>query len=1447
MPVLFARPPLPTSPAVAGDRSLQDSLTITVGESYFYTGASALFRFSDSTSANLVNGGTLWANNSAAVIDVYNLGAVTNTGSIVASSDVGQTRAIRVASSFQGLTNSGTVIAYAGVSGAALALEYFSRSPIVNSGTVASFSAAGIAYAIDAANGGIVRNLAGGVILAEGNNALAVFSGRGSFHLDGGPVATDVFNAGRIEALATGPNNASVAIYASIAAGETYRIDNSGVIRGTYAVYASSDGFSPTPHATEQVINRSSGLIEGIVDLGLGNDRIENACTINGFVDLGGDDDVVDTIAGRINGVVDLGSGADSFFGSGFGDVAGGDRGNDRLEGNAGADLLIGGRGDDVLIGGAGNDGLYGDFGDDTLISSGGDVVDGGGGNDRIVLGDLGFARVTGGAGIDTLVLPDAATRLDLSAVVASGRVGGIERIELPGAQEIIVRQGDAAALAGPGGLTITGAATAIVDLVGGWAEAANMLIDGANYRQFTLGSEQLLVAAQVQIAVRTTAPAAATGLDPIAAGPAAPLPGTIAGAGLASSSTAASLYTVDQLLVIDADERWSTSQEFALLQVNDYRVINRGVIHAEGNANGARAIAGYFDVVNSGEISVNSPGDPARLAELTSYLQTYLAFRTLENSTVSALASGSSGRLDNSGLVSARAGAATAVAINSYGIDLRNSGDIVAASTQFNAGAIYAYNGGSIVNAGRIEATGANGAYGIYSVTHPIVIDNAGTIAATATTPGGEAIAIANYYADGISRITNSGTITATVAIQNSTTVNAGTIQLFNSGTINGRIESNVQSVDQRGLNDIVFNTGTINGELRLGFGADIYYAIDGHQNGVIYGEAGNDVLYGSRDNDRIEGGAGNDLIVGGSGADILIGGDGRNVFAYLAIGDSTPLQRDTIQGFVTGFDRLDLTRLGLSSVSLTVSNGSTIVAGQMGGQGFAVQIVGTIALSDILLSASGTVTSTVTGTSGNDVLFAPFSGGALLGNAGDDLLIGGPGNDRLTAGEGSSVLQGGSGDDVYELGNSGAIFGLDTVIELPDGGTDTVYARRFTLPDNVENLVLIGTGGTGTGNALANTIIGTSGADTITGGGGGDRLFGGDGNDHYYVSQADDIVFENAGQGIDTVTAGTSYYLYANIENLDFTTFDGAGFYGVGNDLDNRITGTYGSNLLIGGGGNDTLDGDSGNDLLFGEAGDDRLLGGAGIDYLVGGDGDDYLEGSIGADALYGGAGNDFLRGSETTFFDPISAAFRPITDFSTDILVGGAGNDTLDGYTGLGDYDLLDGGAGDDTYLVDTPADLTFEAAGGGLDTVFANIIDAGYYLYAEVENLVLQGTTPFGVGNELDNRLTGSASANWLLGGAGNDVLNGKGGNDVLFGQSGADVFVFDRGSGADVIGDFERGVDQIDIRAFGIASFAQLQSLFVQNGSDGAINLGNGDFVVLNNVTFSQLTTADFLI
>lgn len=595
---------------------------------------------------------------------------------------------------------------------------------------------------------------------------------------------------------------------------------------------------------------------------------------------------------------------------------------------------------------------------------------------------------------------------------------------------------------------------------------------------------------------------------------------------------------------------------------------------------------------------------------------------------------------------------------------------------------------------------------------------------------------------------------------------------------------------------------------------------AVFGNSFYFLNGRGGNDTISGSNFIDSISGGDGDDTLTGNGGDDSFDGGAGN----------------DTIFGG-DGNDYID------------GRENDDVIHGDAG--------------NDRLEGWSGA--DTLYGGAGNDSLNG-LDG--FAGIAANDRLEGGDGDDNFLAGSGDIVI-GGVGRDILAIDarqdNAALVIDFNAASQI--SGIEGIY---YIVGSEYDDTIILGDtpvvatssvpnwlwntngvfgirGGGGNdrivGSGADDALFGDSGADELIGGlgndrlqgGGGDRMYGGQGNDSYVVFDTTDIIFENAGEGVDSVDAHVGHYLYENVENLTLSVFAG-NIFGVGNGLDNIITGNTGDNLLIGGGGNDTLEGGAdGRDSLFGEAGDDILRGNTGIDYLVGGIGNDRLEGGFHADALYGEDGDDYLDGG---------------TSFDTDILVGGVGNDTLYGVSGQfnPDYDLMDGGAGDDAYYVDTGDDLTFETAGGGIDTVYANVrvSNAGVYLYANVENLVLQGTTAFGVGNELANQLTGSVSANWLLGGAGNDNLNGMGGNDVLFGESGNDVFTFGVGSGADVIGDFTSGQDRIDVSAYGF-TFAQLQGNFVQVGNDGAINLGNGNIIVLHSVTMSALTAADFIL
>jgi len=358
--------------------------------------------------------------------------------------------------------------------------------------------------------------------------------------------------------------------------------------------------------------------------------------------------------------------------------------------------------------------------------------------------------------------------------------------------------------------------------------------------------------------------------------------------------------------------------------------------------------------------------------------------------------------------------------------------------------------------------------------------------------------------------------------------------------------------------------------------------------------------------------------------------------------------------------------------------------------------------------------------------------------------------------------------------------------------------------------------------GSAVSDLIYGLAGNDTLDGGFGADTLFGGVGNDTYYVDNIGDSVVELAGEGTDTEIASLSVYLPTNVENLTLT---GTAYFGVGNALDNAITGSNAGNLLLGGAGNDTIRGGDAREAIFGESGNDSISGGGGVDYLIGGTGNDTIDGGTGADEIYGEDGSDSISGG---------------SDFQTDILVGGAGNDTLDGGPA---WDLMYGNAGDDTYYISQQVDWCTEQPNEGYDTVIADSPN-GFYLYANIEKLVLVGTTPFGVGNELDNLIIGNAIDNWLLGGVGNDTLDGGAGQDILYGQAGSDTFLIRKGTGIDIIADFAPGTDRLDVRDYAFKTTSALMSRMTQVGADVSVDLGGGDSLILMGVKMTSFGAAD---
>src|SRR5215218_10999601 len=93
--------------------------------------------------------------------------------------------------------------------------------------------------------------------------------------------------------------------------------------------------------------------------------------------------------------------------------------------------------------------------------------------------------------------------------------------------------------------------------------------------------------------------------------------------------------------------------------------------------------------------------------------------------------------------------------------------------------------------------------------------------------------------------------------------------------------------------------------------------------------------------------------------------------------------------------------------------------------------------------------------------------------GSWASEILYGSSGADQFEGGGGWDTLSGGAGDDFYWVRDT-----RDVVVESAGGGVDTVQIwSSYTLPANVENLVVFGQGSYAAGNDGNNVIKGLDG----------------------------------------------------------------------------------------------------------------------------------------------------------------------------------------------------------------------------------------------------------------------------------------------------------------------------------------------------------------------------------
>ncbi len=445
----------------------------------------------------------------------------------------------------------------------------------------------------------------------------------------------------------------------------------------------------------------------------------------------------------------------------------------------------------------------------------------------------------------------------------------------------------------------------------------------------------------------------------------------------------------------------------------------------------------------------------------------------------------------------------------------------------------------------------------------------------------------------------------------------------------------------------------------------------------------------------DTLAGGSGNDTLNGGAGADSLTGNGGTDTYIVDNAGDkiadsgggivqssatyalSAGLADLTLSGVaalngtgndlanhltgntgankLSGGDGADSLSGDLGNDTLDGGAGADSMQGGMGNDTFIVDNTGDV-VADIVSGGIDTVLSSVSYTLVDpNIEYLTLTGTAVtgIGNGLANKITSDAADNAIDGQGGADTMIGGAGNDTYFVDDA-----KDVVTEAAGagGGNDTVESSAFSyvLPVNVEELDLLPSAISGTGNAASNILHGNAADNTLDGGIGADTMVGGDGNDTYIVDNAKDVVTEDPSAGNDTIKASISIDLanYANVENVTLT---GAGaLSATGNAGANHLVGNAGANTLSGSDGNDTLDGGLGNDVVIGGKGDDQIdvsLGNDTVKFITPLDGHDVI---TGFDANPAG-GQDVLN--LDGLFDSLGIA-DPTTRAADVQITGGAG---------------------------------------------------------------------------------------------------------------------------------------------------------------------------------------------
>ncbi len=339
---------------------------------------------------------------------------------------------------------------------------------------------------------------------------------------------------------------------------------------------------------------------------------------------------------------------------------------------------------------------------------------------------------------------------------------------------------------------------------------------------------------------------------------------------------------------------------------------------------------------------------------------------------------------------------------------------------------------------------------------------------------------------------------------------------------------------------------------------------------NDIIRTGDGADTLNGGAGNDALNSGGGNDLLNGGAGKDTLDGGTGIDTADYTEKATSVVatlngatavnvsiagIVEDSIKNIenLTGGSAADhLTGDGLAN-RLTGNGGNDVLDGKAGGD----TMLGGAGNDTYYVDNAGdrvyetTTTSSSIDAGGTDTVFS-YIASITLSSFVEHARIMGTGTTSLTGNSLNNVIYAGSGDN--QLKGEGGIdtlsyaYGLSSTsttgvkISLASSTAQTTGGSGVDTVSGFENL---------TGSSKNDNLTGSLGNNTLNGGSGNDTLSGGSGNDILIGSAAKDALYGGSGNDIfdfnglsETGTSSTTWDVIADFvrgqDKLDLSTLD-------------------------------------------------------------------------------------------------------------------------------------------------------------------------------------------------------------------------------------------------------------------------------------------------------------------